>query len=57
MCFSDMTLEWLPNQDAETYYLESKGSTGWGYQHTCRNFDEVRTWAEERRWREVSGIH
>ncbi|MCJ1357639.1 MAG: hypothetical protein MMC33_007635 [Icmadophila ericetorum] len=51
MCYSDTTLEWLPAPPDDI------GSTGWGYQHTCRNFDAVYSWAVENRFKNSSGIH
>jgi hypothetical protein len=49
MCFSDMTLEWIPEGGI--------GSTGWGYQHTCRNYEAVKAWTADRKWKDVYGIH
>jgi hypothetical protein len=55
MCFSDMTLEWL--SDASMVFAASVGSTGWGYQHTCRDYDAVKAWAAEEKWKDTHGIH
>lgn len=50
MCNADTTLEWITPPD-------ESGSTGWGYQHTCRNFQQVFEWAEKHRFREWKVIH
>ena len=50
MCFSDTTLEWLPPPPDDV------GSTGWGYQHQCRDFGSVFEFAEANRFRNSSGI-
>ncbi|KAK1774682.1 hypothetical protein QBC45DRAFT_424309 [Copromyces sp. CBS 386.78] len=50
MCNADTTLEWITPPD-------ESGSTGWGYQHTCRNFQQVFDWAERNRFREWKVIH
>ncbi|KAK3400716.1 hypothetical protein B0T20DRAFT_151705 [Sordaria brevicollis] len=50
MCNADTTLEWI-------YPPDETGSTGWGYQHTCRNFQAVFEWAERHRFREWKVIH
>jgi len=49
-----MTLEWLPDDSAG---LEnSRGSTGWHYQHTCGNYEAVKAWAVDHRWKNATGI-
>ncbi|KAG6004626.1 hypothetical protein E4U21_000902 [Claviceps maximensis] len=43
MCSADTTLEWMgstPDQD---------GTTGWGYQHTCKDWSALFNWAQENR--------
>jgi Mycotoxin biosynthesis protein UstYa len=55
MCFSDMTLEWL--SDASMGFAASVGSTAWGYQHTCREYEAVKAWAAEEKWKDTHGIH
>ncbi|KAG5938707.1 hypothetical protein E4U53_007954 [Claviceps sorghi] len=43
MCSADTTLEWMgstPDQD---------GTTGWGYQHKCRDWSAIFSWAQENR--------
>lgn len=50
MCNADTTLEWITPPD-------ESGSTGWGYQHTCRDFGAVFEWAERHRFREWKVIH
>ncbi|KAK2600048.1 hypothetical protein QQS21_005212 [Conoideocrella luteorostrata] len=42
MCSADTTLEWLEPP-------EEHGTTGWGYQHKCRDFSAISSWAEENR--------
>lgn len=51
MCNADTTLEWVPAPPND------KGSTGWGYEHTCRDFDAIAQWAEENRLKTTYGIH
>ncbi|KAK5996529.1 Oxidase ustYa [Cladobotryum mycophilum] len=51
MCFGDTTLEWLPAPPNDT------GSTGWGFEHTCRDFKAISEWAEENRLKTTFGIH
>ncbi|KAE8418377.1 hypothetical protein BDV36DRAFT_295219 [Aspergillus pseudocaelatus] len=51
MCNADTTLEWLPAPPND------RGSTGWGYEHTCRDFDAISRWAEENRFKTTHGIH
>lgn len=36
MCASDTTMEWVPAPPND------KGNTGWGYQHTCRDYFAIR---------------
>ena len=53
MCAADMTLEPLrPPQKGKIL-----GVHGWGVEHTCRHWDEVRMWTEERRATGQSGIN
>lgn len=51
MCFGDTTLEWLSATPNDT------GSTGWGFEYQCRDFDAISQWAEKRRLKTSSGIH
>ncbi|KAM3554663.1 hypothetical protein ARSEF4850_006357 [Beauveria asiatica] len=51
MCFSDTTLEWLPAPPRDT------GSTGWGFEHKCRDFDAISRWVEDNRLKTTHGIH
>ncbi|KAG6018507.1 hypothetical protein E4U41_003831 [Claviceps citrina] len=47
MCASDTSLEWVHPLDS------APGQTsGWGYQHTCKNFDAVFEWTESHRYTE-----
>ncbi|KAG6039635.1 hypothetical protein E4U41_002384 [Claviceps citrina] len=41
MCSADTTLEWLPPDE--------DGTTGWGYQHKCRDWSAVFDWTEQHR--------
>jgi hypothetical protein len=49
MCSADTTLEWIGPDET--------GTTGWGYEHTCKDFGAIYAWAEERRYRELQTIH
>lgn len=51
MCASDTSLEWVPAPP------NNIGSTGWGYQHTCKDFDAIYAWAEENRISDKKVIH
>ncbi|OAA72579.1 hypothetical protein ISF_01652 [Cordyceps fumosorosea ARSEF 2679] len=51
MCFGDTTLEWLPAPPRDN------GSTGWGFEHKCRNFDAISHWVEDNRLKTTHGIH
>ena len=51
MCAADTSLEWLPAPPNDI------GSTGWGYEHTCRDFGAIHMWATENRFMNSSGIH
>ncbi|PMB73678.1 hypothetical protein BM221_001102 [Beauveria bassiana] len=51
MCFADTTLEWLPAPPRDT------GSTGWGFEHKCRDFDAISRWVEDNRLKTTHGIH
>ncbi|KAG6143403.1 hypothetical protein E4U12_001447 [Claviceps purpurea] len=46
MCSADTTLEWMGSTP------EEDGSTGWGYQHKCRDWSAISSWAEENRRRD-----
>ena len=52
MCAADMTLEPLRPHQAGT----KPGVNGWGMEHTCRHWDEVRMWTEKRKATGQSGI-
>ncbi|SMR50990.1 unnamed protein product [Zymoseptoria tritici ST99CH_1E4] len=51
MCAGDTTLEWLgpPPRDV--------GSTGWGYQHQCKDYAAIYGWAEKNRLTDTKKIH
>ncbi|KAI3390390.1 hypothetical protein diail_9825 [Diaporthe ilicicola] len=51
MCHSDTTLEWLgpPPHD--------RGSTGWGYEHQCRDYTAVFEYATAHRLTDNKNIH
>ncbi|TDZ33787.1 Oxidase ustYa [Colletotrichum spinosum] len=49
MCAGDTTLEWLPPNGV--------GSTGWGYQHTCRDYEALYIYAEQHRSGDKKVIH
>lgn len=51
MCFGDTTLEWLPPPPNDT------GSTGWGFEHTCRDYNAISEWVEDNRLKTTHGIH
>ncbi|GAO17430.1 hypothetical protein UVI_02052290 [Ustilaginoidea virens] len=51
MCFGDTTLEWLPAPPNDI------GSTGWGFEHTCRDYGAIAEWAEQNRLKTTFGIH
>ncbi|CAI7594164.1 unnamed protein product [Penicillium viridicatum] len=51
MCFGDTTLEWLPPPPNDT------GSTGWGFEHTCRDYNAISKWVEDNRLKTTHGIH
>ncbi|KAL0930189.1 uncharacterized protein CTRU02_215009 [Colletotrichum truncatum] len=48
MCNADVTLEWRK-------YNEEVG-TGWGYQHQCKDWDAIISWAEKYRFANDWGI-
>ncbi|MCJ1457656.1 hypothetical protein MMC28_008025 [Mycoblastus sanguinarius] len=50
MCASDTTMEWVPAPPND------KGSTGWGYQHSCRDYMAIRQWAIDNKWGTSTGI-
>ncbi|KAK0615232.1 hypothetical protein B0T17DRAFT_646931 [Bombardia bombarda] len=50
MCSADTSLEWIQ-------YPRESGSTGWGYQHTCKDFGAIFSWAEENRMTDRKVIH
>lgn len=51
MCHADTTLEWLgaPPDDI--------GSTGWGYEHQCRDYTAVFAYATAHRLTDKKVIH
>ncbi|KAK1845603.1 hypothetical protein CCHR01_11773 [Colletotrichum chrysophilum] len=49
MCSGDTTLEWVPPRGV--------GSTGWGYQHTCRDYEALYIYAEQHRSSDKKVIH
>ncbi|KJK68651.1 protein of unknown function DUF3328 [Aspergillus parasiticus SU-1] len=51
MCHADTTLEWIPAPPND------KGSTGWGVEHTCGDYDAIARWAEDNRLKTTHGIH
>ncbi|RDA89722.1 hypothetical protein CP533_6849 [Ophiocordyceps camponoti-saundersi (nom. inval.)] len=51
MCAGDTSLEWV----SEHQPLPN-ATTGWGFQHTCKNFDAIYDWAERHRSKESVGI-
>ncbi|PHH93025.1 hypothetical protein CDD83_2135 [Cordyceps sp. RAO-2017] len=51
MCAGDTSLEWV----SEHQPLPN-ATTGWGFQHTCKNFDTIYNWAEQHRSKENVGI-
>lgn len=44
LCNSDTALEWIP--------LHQQNIDGWGFEHRCRNFDEVYRYTLEHRKRD-----
>ncbi|KAH7123581.1 hypothetical protein B0J11DRAFT_529353 [Dendryphion nanum] len=48
MCAADTTLE--PVDPVRG------GVTGWGVSHTCRSYEDLKTWAESRRASNASGF-
>ncbi|KAI0203470.1 hypothetical protein F4808DRAFT_416689 [Astrocystis sublimbata] len=42
MCHGDTTLEWV--------HGDNPGSSGWGYEHQCNDFEALFSWAEEHRF-------
>ncbi|KAH0596114.1 hypothetical protein MHUMG1_05975 [Metarhizium humberi] len=51
MCAGDTSLEWVHRLDSPP------GETsGWGFQHTCKNFDAIFDWAESHRYTETVEI-
>jgi Mycotoxin biosynthesis protein UstYa len=42
LCHADSTLEPFLESDGVT--LTTQGSSGWGVQHKCRLFDQLRAW-------------
>jgi hypothetical protein len=53
MCAGDTTLEWIPPPDEDGH----TGSTGWGYQHTCKDYSAIYQWAEKNRFHDRKAIH
>lgn len=51
MCAGDTTLEWLHAPP------DNIGSTGWGYQHTCKDYGALFTYAERYRSTDKKEIH
>jgi hypothetical protein len=51
MCAGDTALEWVPAPPDDT------GSTGWGYRHTCKDYDAIYSWAVENRLTDHKVIH
>ncbi|KAJ8063043.1 hypothetical protein OCU04_008287 [Sclerotinia nivalis] len=51
MCSSDTSLEWMPAPPNDM------GSTGWGYEHVCRDYGEVFDWAERNKLTDHKKIH
>nr|A0A142I729.1 RecName: Full=UstYa family oxidase phomYb; AltName: Full=Phomopsin biosynthesis cluster protein Yb [Diaporthe leptostromiformis]AMR44281.1 DUF3328 protein [Diaporthe leptostromiformis]BDA39141.1 DUF3328 [Diaporthe leptostromiformis] len=51
MCHSDTTLEWLHAPP------DNFGSTGWGYEHQCRDYEAIFAFATEHRAGERQVIH
>ncbi|OLN86640.1 hypothetical protein CCHL11_03716 [Colletotrichum chlorophyti] len=49
MCAGDTSLEWKPENDI--------GSTGWGYQHTCKDYTALYIFAEQHRSTDKKVIH
>ncbi|EFQ36607.1 hypothetical protein CGRA01v4_09676 [Colletotrichum graminicola] len=49
MCSGDTTLEWKPANDI--------GSTGWGYQHICKDYTSLFIFAEQHRSTDKKVIH
>ena len=48
LCSADSTLEpWHPDLG---------GVTGWGFPRVCRNYDELKLWAEEMRTNDYEGF-
>ncbi|TQV96996.1 hypothetical protein IF1G_04236 [Cordyceps javanica] len=45
MCAGDTSLEWVNKE--ETFQ-----TSGWGFQHTCKNFDAIFEWTESNRFTE-----
>ncbi|OAA82285.1 hypothetical protein LEL_01830 [Akanthomyces lecanii RCEF 1005] len=45
MCAGDTSLEWV--NEEETFQ-----TSGWGFQHTCKNFDAIFEWTETNRFTE-----
>ncbi|KAK2031608.1 hypothetical protein LX32DRAFT_637016 [Colletotrichum zoysiae] len=49
MCAGDTTLEWKPVDDT--------GSSGWGYQHMCKDYTTLFNFAEDNRYSNKKVIH
>ncbi|OAA73407.1 hypothetical protein ISF_00308 [Cordyceps fumosorosea ARSEF 2679] len=49
MCAADTSLEWVNEE-------ENLQTSGWGFQHTCKNFDAVFEWTESNRFTELVEI-
>lgn len=51
MCHSDTTLEWLHAPP------DNFGSTGWGYEHQCRDYDAIFKFVTKHRAGDRQVIH
>ncbi|KAK2603873.1 hypothetical protein QQS21_003908 [Conoideocrella luteorostrata] len=47
MCAGDTSLEWVHPLDSPP-----NQTSGWGFQHTCKNFDAIFEWTESHRYTE-----
>lgn len=50
ICAGDTTLEWIQAPPNNT------GSTGWGYQHVCKDYSAIFSWATEHRLTDTKKI-
>ncbi|KAK5991850.1 Oxidase ustYa [Cladobotryum mycophilum] len=51
MCAGDTSLEWVSAMDDPP-----NETSGWGFQHTCKNFDAIFDWTESNRYTETVDI-